>query len=110
MAERSIGEVALFREAFPEMTDEIVKMLHAESDEAFAEQFAGLRYYGRCLCTPTCRALSTDSRRRVSGLMVMLPTEEPVFWLDVDSAGAAVLAIEVLDGRTVEPPLGMGTV
>ncbi|MDI2128143.1 hypothetical protein [Yinghuangia seranimata] len=110
MAEQAIGEVPLFREAFPEMTAEIVEMLRAEGDEAFADQIAELRYYGRCLCTPTCKGLSTDSRRRGSGLMVILPTEEPVFWLDVDDAGTTVLAIEVLDGRAVEPQLGMGPV
>lgn len=86
--------------AFPELVAEIVELLRAGGDDALAGVVGGLRYFGRCTCSPTC--LLTAPRSSPCSFVAELERDaDVVMWLWLDATATTVTHIEIIDGRTL---------
>ncbi|MEU1622691.1 hypothetical protein ABZ479_36030 [Streptomyces sp. NPDC005722] len=97
------ADLHLFAEAFPELAADILRLLEPDGG-VLSEQVPTLRYYGVCTCSATCHNLRTSPQGSPEPYICQLEEDgEAVIWLNLDPTGTAIVDIEVLDGRSLEP-------
>lgn len=80
----------------------MVELLRADGDPVLAGVVGGLRYFGRCTCSPTCLLTAP----RGSPCFSVAESErdaDVVMWLWLDATATTITHIEIIDGRTLGP-------